>query len=256
MRHTTTCARGYTALVVLGAIGVAATPMGALAQGAATSMAEAFFIQRHPTTHKLELLGSVIIWVLVALSAACLGLLGARAMENRRARIVPEGLADRVGGLAAQGRIDDAVAVAKQDPSDLASMLIAALGEARSGAGAALRGAEQSAEELLLRRLRRIEPLNIVGNVAPMIGLFGTVYGMIVAFREIVRAGGTPDPVSLAAGIGTALVTTFWGLIVAIPALAGYALLRNAIEGHALGALRQAEQVVDRLGTGQKGAAP
>jgi biopolymer transport protein ExbB len=63
-----------------------------------------------------------------------------------------------------------------------------------------------------------------------MIGLFGTVYGMILAFREIVIAGGSPDPVDLAAGIGTALTTTFWGLVVAIPALAGYAIVRNRFD--------------------------
>lgn len=228
---------------------------GAALAGPSMSMAEAFFIQRHPATREIELLGSLIIWVLLALSAGCLGLLGARTMENRRAAIAPDGMAARVSPMVAKGRFDDAAAIAKQEPSDLSAILIAALGEAKMGASAALRAAEQSAEELLLRRLRRIEPLNIVGNVAPMIGLFGTVYGMIVAFREIVRAGGTPDPVSLAAGIGTALVTTFWGLIVAIPALAGYALLRNAIEGHALGALRQAEQVIDRIPKPQPGAA-
>ena len=215
------------------------------------SMAEAFFIQRHPVTRELEFLGSLIIWVLLALSAASLGLLGARAVENRRVRIAPDGVAERIAGLVAKGRTDEAIAVAKQEPSDLSAILIAALGETAAGVAAATRAAEQAAEELLLRRLRRIEPLNVVGNVAPMIGLFGTVYGMIVAFREIVRAGGTPDPVSLAAGIGTALVTTFWGLIVAIPALAGYALLRNAIEGHALGALRQAERVIERVRTAQ-----
>ena len=221
------------------------------ASGASMSMAEAFFIQRHPVTRDIELLGSLIIWVLLALSAASLGLLGARAVENRRVRIAPEGVAERIASLVAKGRADEAIAVAKQEPSDLSAIMIAALGEAAGGITSATRAAEQAAEELLLRRLRRIEPLNVVGNVAPMIGLFGTVYGMIVAFREIVRAGGTPDPVSLAAGIGTALVTTFWGLIVAIPALAGYALLRNAIEGHALGALRQAERVIERLRTAQ-----
>lgn len=221
------------------------------AWGASMSMAEAFFIQRHPVTRELEFLGSLIIWVLLALSAASLGLLGARAVENRRVRIAPDGVAERIASLVAKGRADEAIVVAKQEPSDLSAILIAALGEAAGGIASATRAAEQAAEELLLRRLRRIEPLNVVGNVAPMIGLFGTVYGMIVAFREIVRAGGTPDPVSLAAGIGTALVTTFWGLIVAIPALAGYALLRNAIEGHALGALRQAERVIDRLRTVQ-----
>jgi biopolymer transport protein ExbB len=63
-----------------------------------------------------------------------------------------------------------------------------------------------------------------------MIGLFGTVYGMIVAFGSIVASGGNADPVALAGGIGTALVTTFWGLLVAIPALAGYATIRNRID--------------------------
>ena len=62
-----------------------------------------------------------------------------------------------------------------------------------------------------------------------MAGLFGTVYGMILAFQSIVSAGGNADPVLLAGGIGTALVTTFWGLVVAIPALMGYAVVRNRI---------------------------
>jgi biopolymer transport protein ExbB len=73
---------------------------------------------------------------------------------------------------------------------------------------------------------------------------------MILAFREIVAAGGTPDPVGLAAGIGTALTTTFWGLIVAIPALAGYALLRNAIDGHAVEGSRAAESMLGRFRPG------
>ena len=77
---------------------------------------------------------------------------------------------------------------------------------------------------------RSIEPLNVLGQVAPMIGLFGTVYGMIVAFQSIVASGGSADPVALAGGIGTALVTTFWGLLVAIPALAAYAFIRNRVD--------------------------
>ena len=78
--------------------------------------------------------------------------------------------------------------------------------------------------------LRRIEWLNIIGNVAPMIGLFGTVWGMIDAFTGIVHAGGQPEPADLAGGISTALVTTWWGMVVAIPALAAYGFLRNRID--------------------------
>jgi biopolymer transport protein ExbB len=70
-----------------------------------------------------------------------------------------------------------------------------------------------------------------------MIGLFGTVYGMIVAFQTIAASGGAADPAMLAGGIGTALVTTFWGLVIAIPALAAYATLRNGVDA----ASREAE---------------
>jgi len=63
-----------------------------------------------------------------------------------------------------------------------------------------------------------------------MIGLFGTVYGMIVAFQKLAELGGQPDPASLAAGIGTALITTFWGLVVAIPAISAYTLIRNKVD--------------------------
>jgi biopolymer transport protein ExbB len=87
--------------------------------------------------------------------------------------------------------------------------------------------AETAADEILSARLRSLERLNVLGQVAPMIGLFGTVYGMIVAFQTIASTGGAADPVLLAGGIGTALVTTFWGLLIAIPATSAYALVRN-----------------------------
>jgi biopolymer transport protein ExbB len=89
-----------------------------------------------------------------------------------------------------------------------------------------------------------VEYLNVVGNISPMIGLFGTVYGMIVAFQRLVAAGGNPDPAELAGGISTALVTTFWGLVVAIPALAAYALIRNRIDAMTSEALVVAEELI------------
>ena len=66
-----------------------------------------------------------------------------------------------------------------------------------------------------------------LSNVAPMLGLFGTVSGMIAAFNEIVRLGAKVTPKDLAGGISSALVTTFLGLLVAIPALAAYQYFRN-----------------------------
>ena len=254
-----------TWLAIIAIIAISLLCSGAVAQdggaeGASVSaptrisLAEAFFIQRHPVTKEIELLGSLIIWLLLALSVVCLGLLGAMFLENRRKNILPDALRQDAQSLLDKRDFKGALERLGSEPSDFAQVLRAALGESVHGYGAMVRAAEQVSEELMLRRLRRIEPLNVIGNVAPMIGLFGTVYGMILAFREIVAAGGTPDPVGLAAGIGTALTTTFWGLIVAIPALAGYALLRNAIDGHAVEGARTAEALIGRFRPTPSGA--
>ncbi|MEM1424793.1 MAG: MotA/TolQ/ExbB proton channel family protein [Planctomycetota bacterium] len=210
-----------------------------------TSVAGAFFIQRHPTTGAIEWLGSGITWLLMALSVLCLALLIGGALRLRRSETVPAEDAAR----AREGR-EGAEAVAGGGTL-LGRVLGAGLAELGHSEEAAVRAAEQEGEAALLRRMRALEPLSIVGNVSPMIGLFGTVYGMIVAFREIVASGGTPDAVGLAAGIGTALTTTFWGLVVAIPALAGHALLRNRAEGLVVEAIRTAEGVIEGLGSGE-----
>lgn len=92
--------------------------------------------------------------------------------------------------------------------------------------------------------LRKIEWLNLIGSVSPMIGLFGTVVGMIQLFNAIVHAGGQPQPVQLAHGISVALVTTFWGLLTAIPALSIHSFLRNRIESIANEAVGQIEKIM------------
>ncbi len=92
--------------------------------------------------------------------------------------------------------------------------------------------------------VRKIEWLNIIGNVSPMIGLFGTVYGMIKLFNSIVVASGQPRPEQMADGISVALVTTFWGLLIAIPALVVHSIFGNRIESIAQQAASQAEMIL------------
>ena len=116
--------------------------------------------------------------------------------------------------------------------------------QAQFGWNAVIRTLEQASEERTVARLRRIEVLNTIGQVSPMIGLFGTVYGMILAFTAIVASGGAADPVMLAGGIGTALTTTFWGLVVAIPSLAACAMLRGHIDSTTAEATLAAEELL------------
>ncbi len=92
------------------------------------------------------------------------------------------------------------------------------------------RALEESLEDRSAKLVRKIEYLNVIGNVSPMIGLFGTVYGMIRLFASIRAAGAIPEPAIIADDISIALVTTFWGLAVAIPALSAFAIFRNRVD--------------------------
>jgi biopolymer transport protein ExbB len=211
-------------------------------------MGEIFFMQRHPATHRIEWFGSVIIWSLIGLSAVSVGLMGMHLRDQRKEAIVPEELVRRAETLLKDGRAAELADFVRADGSDFARLL--EMGLARGSGDAAEAAMEEASAARAARRLRRLEALNIIGNVAPMIGLFATVYGMILVFRAIVAAGGTPDPSSLAAGIGTKLVGTFWGLVVAIPALSAYAFLRNRIEGFAAEALDEAKRLAALAGAG------
>lgn len=110
-----------------------------------------------------------------------------------------------------------------------------------------LEAAAESLQEQSLRLIRRAEGCHLIGTVSPMIGLFGTVFGMIKAFTVLASAGGQPDPEQLAASISVALVTTFWGLLTAIPALCFHGLGRSRIEAFFGEASTQTQALLERL---------
>lgn len=179
---------------------------------------------------QIEWLGSLIIWLLIVMSMISIGLITAALLAHRRKGIVPVQTAEAFLRASSIGSTADARSVVAADRSDFARIANAAIDTLPLGKSGAVDAAEQTAEECAARRFRSIESLNVMAQISPMIGLFGTVYGMIVAFQTVSASGGQADPALLAGGIGTALVTTFWGLIVAIPALLAYAMIRNWID--------------------------
>ena len=192
----------------------------------------------------LEWIGSAMIWLLLVMSVANIVLIALSASANARKGVLPADAPGALRELLAAGRYKDAVERATRGEDDFSRVLARAFGHAAGGAEAMARAAEQGADELLAARLRGLERLNVLGQVAPMIGLFGTVYGMIVAFQTIATTGGAADPVLLAGGIGTALVTTFWGLLIAIPATSAYAMLRNRAIATSDEALAEADELI------------
>lgn len=148
----------------------------------------------------------------------------------RRGTLVPDLVRQQIQTMFDNKQYREAIEMTAAEPSLLSYVVHAAMKEAAHGYAAMERAMEEAAEDRATKLMRRIDWLNLLGNIAPMLGLLGTVWGMILAFMEIVQAKAMPSPDKLAYAIGIALVTTLLGLSVAIPSLGMYAVLRSRID--------------------------
>lgn len=199
-----------------------------------------------------NLFGAIQIWFIVLMSMIAMALIIKHMMDNRMTMIMPEDSVIAYDEMLQSKRFRDAIERAAEDDSDFGQIIHASLSEAANGYGAMERAIEETADLLTSKRMRSLELLNVLGAIGPMVGLFGTVYGMIVAFQTIVDKGGQPNPAELAGGISTALVTTFWGLIVGIPAVAAVALIRNKIDGMMVEVMIRCEMLISQFQPGAK----
>jgi len=179
--------------------------------------------------------GGWITWfLLIPLSMATMALTVHYLLTIRRKTQVPPALAHALVTAASRGDHAKLLDVSGRDETMLGVAAFAGAGQIRAGRDAARAAVDEAVEERATKLFRRIEYLNVIGSVSPMIGLLGTVLGMIQAFNRIFAAGGgMPDAGKLAGDIAVALVTTFWGLIIAIPALTTFAIFRNRIDAFA-----------------------
>ena len=113
---------------------------------------------------------------------------------------------------------------------------------------------EMANDDATMEMEHRTTYLATVGTLGPMIGLVGTVYGMILSFRVIATAGGSPQASQLAAGISTALFATLEGIALSIPAIYFYALFRNRIARLSLEVAMAAESLLEQFAPGRPDA--
>jgi biopolymer transport protein ExbB len=176
------------------------------------------------------LVGVSIMLLLLALSLTAAYLVFEHLMTIRRSELMPEGLSDQVREFLLAGRLKEADQTCRQQPSFLAFVLLNGLSESEGGWNAVEKAMEEAAAEQSARLFRKIEYLSVIGNIAPMVGLLGTVTGMIFAFQQVATTQGAAGAADLAEGIYQALVTTVGGLIVAIPSLGAFAIFRNRLD--------------------------
>jgi biopolymer transport protein ExbB len=174
--------------------------------------------------------GILIMLVLIALSLTAAYLVFEQVLTLRHNELLPAGLADRVQQLLAAGRMAEADQQCRSQPSFLAFILSAGINEIDGGWPAVEKALEDATAEQAARLLRKIEYLSVIANIAPMVGLLGTVVGMILCFHTVASTQGAAGAAQLAEGIYQALVTTVVGLIIAIPALGAFAIFRNRVD--------------------------
>lgn len=179
--------------------------------------------------------GGGIGYVIILLSFVALGLIGRDLFRLRRAKLAPPEVAGRLEELLKKGDVRGAVQVCRDPASDsfLARVFGSALVRcARSPFGMLeIKTALEEAGQLESAKLyRATDGVGLIASIAPMLGLLGTVVGMVGAFDTISVTQGVAKPDQLAGSISQALVTTVMGLLVAIPATAAYSYLRNRID--------------------------
>ncbi len=244
MRRSVWICLGLTALTVLFLAVPAMAQAGAAGEGEKTSVFTWFVVR-----------GGVIGWLIILIDVASWAIIIEHFISIRRTNILPDPVREQVGQMVEGKQYREVIDYTSAEPSMLSYLLHQSLTEAAHGYAAMERAMEEAAEERTTKLLRKIEMLNVIGNVAPMLGLLGTVLGMIIVFSKIVEVGGMPDPKTLAEGVGIALVTTFWGLVVAIPALAVYAVMRNRIDALSSEAMSLAQTILSAFRPGARKSA-
>lgn len=192
-------------------------------------------------------IGFLDILLLVFCSIAVVALIIQFSLEIRRVNLLPELTVAQVKTMFDERRFREALEFCQNDPSFVAAVIRAGLMEAANGYAAMEKSMIEAAEERAARLFRKVELLNLLGNISPMLGLFGTVYGMMVVFSVIANKGGMAQAADLGAGIMVKLFCTFMGLVGAIPALTAYSLLKSKVDQLSIEATMVASELLSNF---------
>ena len=186
------------------------------------------------------------IWFLLAASVIALALIIERSIVLRRSRIIPANLLDEVIGLFRARKVTPEVVNRLEHNSPLGRILAAGLRN-ESASREVMKEAIEEAGRAVAHDLERfLNHLGTIATAAPLLGLFGTVIGMIEIFGSQAPTGGT-NPVQLAHGISVSLYNTAFGLVVAIPSLIFYRHFRGKVDSLVVEMEQQAVRFVDTV---------
>jgi len=212
-------------------IGAAGAPSGKREQGAEPAAPTGQESQSITVlSWAFESLGWSYSIIFLSLSFTLVALFVMNVLTARRENVLPRDLIEQFEQRLNERQYQEAYELAKQDESFLGRVLSAGLAKLSiAGYGQAIEAMQEVGEEENMKLDHRLSYMALIGTISPMIGLLGTVHGMILSFQIIATSTTAPKPAELAKGISTALFTTLVGLFIAIPAIAAYNILRNRV---------------------------
>ncbi|MFO7871161.1 MAG: MotA/TolQ/ExbB proton channel family protein [Kiritimatiellia bacterium] len=175
--------------------------------------------------------GGPMMWPILLCSVIALAMVFERAVTLRAGAVFPRDLLKRVEDSVAGDRIEEARNLCRKDKSPLASLMYSCLSRSDAPGFEMETALEEAGSRILYDLRRNSRPLGIIGDIAPLLGLMGTVMGMIKAFEVVARTGALGRAQLLAEGIGEALLTTAFGLAVGIPSIIFYQYFRGKADG-------------------------
>ncbi len=173
--------------------------------------------------------GGVFIYPIFLCSIIALAVFLERLWVLRRKHIIPAEFIRHVEELVKKRKISDAIFLCQGDPSSIAKIFLAGLKSAGRGLWLVKEAIEERGGREAVILEKRVGILSTIANLTPLLGLLGTVSGMIKTFN-VISVQGVGNPAPLAGGIAEALITTATGLSVAIPTLVCHRILKDKAE--------------------------
>lgn len=221
-------------------------------EGGAAPAAKA---EHHKSAKELFEATGWVGWLMVACSVTGTTLVIEHLVSLRREKLAPSDITAEIEALINEEQFDEAIAICDENPGYITNITGAALRMRQAGYQEMIVGLETSANNETFKLNTKISYLSLIGNVAPLLGLLGTVTGMISSF-QIIETLAAPTPGDLAKGVYESLVNTTMGLFIAILFLTVYFFFKNKVAKMCLSMNLQAVDMLRHLAIAEHSTNP
>ena len=190
--------------------------------------------------------GGPFMWPIILCSIGAAAIILERCWTLQEKRVLPRDLMQRIWQLVDSNQLNEQVIAALEQNSPLGRVLAAGLANRHRSREIMMERLEDAGRHVVHDLERFLNTLGTIASISPLLGLLGTVTGIIKAFNAL-QAGAAGDPRMLSGGIAEALIATAAGLCVAIPALICYRYLRGRVEGFVIEMEKDAIKLADAL---------